>query len=147
MNKITKANYKAPLYPIGDKFTMTPARVGHLNQVIDEVTNKISSPANITQLTDNQTAVTLNANSGVITMAAPTAASSNISFTVNNDKVTSSSAILLTTQFAHLEDGNDTILVSTLDVTDGSFKIVVRSTGSTSTPTSGVLKIHFLVIG
>ena len=39
MEKITKANYKAPLYPIGDRFTMTPARVGHLNQVIDGLNN------------------------------------------------------------------------------------------------------------
>jgi len=39
MDKITKANYKAPLYPIGDRFTMTPARVGHLNQVIDGLNN------------------------------------------------------------------------------------------------------------
>lgn len=39
MEKITKANYKAPLYPIGDRFTLTPARVGHLNQVIDGLNN------------------------------------------------------------------------------------------------------------
>ena len=39
MEKITKATYKHPLHPNGDKFTMTPARVGHLNEVIDSVNN------------------------------------------------------------------------------------------------------------
>jgi hypothetical protein len=39
MEKITKATYKRPLHPNGDKFTMVPARVGHLNEVIDSVNN------------------------------------------------------------------------------------------------------------
>jgi hypothetical protein len=39
MEKITKATYKRPLFPNGDKFTMVPARVGHLNEVIDSVNN------------------------------------------------------------------------------------------------------------
>jgi hypothetical protein len=145
MEKITKANYKSSLFPNGNNFTFAPARVGHLNAVIDDVNNRISSTSTVTQLTSNDTAVTINSYSGIITMYGPLSpgAATTYEFTVNNSVVTANSVIMLTAQYALAADAADTIVMGFTNLADGSFKIVIRSAGSTA---PNAIKIHFLVI-
>jgi hypothetical protein len=145
MDKITKANYKAPLYPIGDKFTTTPARVGHLNQVIDGL-NELITTSSVIQAGSNTSAVTINARAGVITMQGPLSpgAPTTYTFTVNNSFVTTNSVILLTVDYSSSADAADNIVCGMDSLISGSFDIVIRAITSTSgTP----IKINFLVIG
>jgi hypothetical protein len=145
MEKITKATYKRPLFPNGDKFTMTPARVGHLNEVIEDLNDRIGSPATVTQLTSNDTSVTINSHSGVITMYGPLSpgSASTYEFTVNNSIVTTNSVIMLTIQYGAAIDISDAIVMGFSNLANGSFKIIIKSTGSTA---PNAIKIHFLVI-
>lgn len=153
MEKITKANYKAPLYPIGDRFTMTPARVGHLNQVVDginEVTSgldEIITTASVTQGSSslNNTGVTINSRAGVITMQGPLSPGAAATYTipVTNSFVSATSVILLTIDYSGSGDAATNLLYGVDSVTSGSFNIIIRSASQTGTP----IKINFLVIG
>lgn len=149
MEKITKANYKAPLYPIGDKFTMTPARVGHLNQVIDglsEITlDNLVTTGSVTQTFSNNTPVTINARAGVITMYGPLSPGQidTYQIDVNNSFVNAGSVVLLTIDYALGIDLADAVTYGIFSVADGSFSIIIRATSPTGTP----IKINFLVLG
>ena len=100
----------------------------------------------VTQATDHTTGVTINATSGVITLAAVAlAAATNAEFTVTNSTVTANSIILLTVQDENTTN-NAQLTACTHTLASGSFKISLHNpaaTGSTSTTAS---KIHFLVI-
>ena len=100
----------------------------------------------VTQATDHTTGVTINATSGVITLAAVAlAAATNAEFTVTNSTVTANSIILLTVQDENTTN-NAQLTACTHTLASGSFKISIHNpaaTGSTSTTAS---KIHFLVI-
>jgi hypothetical protein len=149
MEKITKANYKAPLYPIGDKFTMTPARVGHLNQVIDglsEITlDNLVTTGSVTQTGSNNAPVTINARAGVITMNGPLSPGQidTYQIDVNNSFVNAGSVVLLTIDYALGIDLADAVTYGIFSVIDGRFSIIIRAEGTTGTP----IKINFLVLG
>lgn len=154
MDKITKANYKAPLYPIGDKFTTTPARVGHLNLVIDEV-NTISTdiealsitPGTVTQTSSVDSPagnVTINSKAGIITMFATLTGGAN--FVVNNSFVTANSVILITVEAPSNADSGDRIDFNIYNKQPGLFGITINSSNSMPAQASPY-KIHFLVIG
>ena len=100
----------------------------------------------VTQATNHTTGVTINATSGVITLAAVAlAAATNAEFTVTNSTVTANSIILLTVQDENTTN-NAQLTACTHTLASGSFKISIHNpaaTGSTSTTAS---KIHFLVI-
>ena len=100
----------------------------------------------VTQATDHTTAVTINATSGVITLAAVAlSAANNAEFTVNNSTVDANSIILLTVQDENTTN-NAQLTACTHSLATDSFKISIfnpAATGSTSTTAS---KIHFLVI-
>jgi len=154
MEKITKATYKRPLHPNGDKFTMVPARVGHLNEVIDEVNSKstdvedlIITPSTITQAgsVDGPGGnVTINSKAGIITMFAVLTGSA--SFVVNNSFVTTDSVILITVEAPSSTDSGDRIDFNIFNKQDGSFGITVNSNNNAPAQASPY-KIHFLVIG
>ena len=117
------------------------ARIGHVNKLASRVT----SPVAVTQLTSNTTDVTVNSYSGVITMYGPLSpgAPTTYDFVVNNSVITADSVIMLTAQYGAALDAADTIVMGVTNLIDGSFKIVVRSSGSTA---PNAIKIHFLVI-
>jgi hypothetical protein len=115
------------------------ARIGHVNKLAARVT----SPAAVTQLTDNGTAVTIDSYAGVITMFGPLTVGG--SFTVNNSFVSNSSCIQVTLEYAGSADLADRVDLAILDVADGSFKVVINTSAAPGAPI-GPCKIHFLVI-
>ena len=97
--------------------------------------------ANVTQLTAITTAVTVNANNGIITTVSSTlAGNSNAAFTVNNDKVLSTCRILLTVE--HAGAGIPVLITET--ITNGSFDIRIYNVSSNAF--TNVLKISFIII-
>lgn len=100
----------------------------------------------VTQASNHTTAVTINATSGVIQLAAVALnAATNAEFTVTNSTVQADSVIILTVQDENTTN-NAQLTACTHTIAGGSFKISVfnpAATGATSTTAS---KIHFLVI-
>jgi hypothetical protein len=97
--------------------------------------------ANVTQITAISTAVTVNANNGIITTVSSTlGAGSNAAFTVNNSKVLATSRILLTVD--HPGAGIPVLITET--IVNGSFAIRIYNLGSVAF--NNVVKIHFLIV-
>jgi hypothetical protein len=97
--------------------------------------------ANVTQLTAITTAVTVNANNGIITTVSSTlGAGSNAAFTVNNSKVLATSRILLTAE--HPGAGIPILITET--IVNGSFNIRIYNLGSAAF--NNVVKISFIII-
>ena len=98
--------------------------------------------ANVTQITAISTAVTVNANNGIITTVSSTlAGSSNAAFTVNNSKVLATSRILLTVD--HPGAGIPVLITET--IVNGSFDIRIYNV-SAATAFNNVLRISFIII-
>ena len=101
----------------------------------------------VTQAVDKSQSVTINSTSGIITLASVAlAAAAETEFTVTNSTVQSNSMILLTVQSPLASTAaNGASLYSELSsVNSGNFTIRLTNPGSDAT--SGVYKIHFLVI-
>ena len=97
--------------------------------------------ANVTQITAISTAVTVNANNGIITTVSSTlGAGSNAAFTVNNSKVLATSRILLTAD----HPGAGVPILITETIVNGSFAIRIYNLGSVAF--NNVVKIHFLIV-
>tara|TARA_Y100000816_G_scaffold291206_1_gene281907 strand:- start:477 stop:1892 length:1416 start_codon:yes stop_codon:yes gene_type:complete len=102
----------------------------------------------ITQANNHSTGVTLNATSGIITLAGVAlAAGAEADFAVTNNTVQADSLILLTVQCPAASSAtNNATLVAQLDeVGSGSFNIRLSNPGAADTSTNAH-KIHFLVI-
>lgn len=100
--------------------------------------------ANITQGTNITTAVTVNANNGIITTVSSTlAANAKTFFTVNNNVVTAGSKILVSVQYDEAATGIPVVGVS--DIVAGSFKVVLSNGGNAAL--NNVVKVHFIIIG
>ena len=116
------------------------------NNILDSVVVLESAQGAVTQETNHTTGVTINAASGIITLAAVALnATTNAEFTVTNSFVKSDSVILVTVQDENTTN-NVQLAAAIHTVADGSFKISLvnpHSSGNTSTTAS---KIHFLVI-
>jgi hypothetical protein len=98
--------------------------------------------ANVTQITAISTAVTVNANNGIITTVSSTlAGSSNAAFTVNNSKVLATSRILLTVD--HPGAGIPVLITET--IVNGSFNIRIYNV-SAATAFNNVLRISYIII-
>ena len=84
----------------------------------------------VTQATNKATAVTLNTESGQITLAsAELAGAAEVTFQVNNDKVTSTDVVVVN----HSSAGTaGSYLVQANSIADGSFKITVANVGTTA---------------
>jgi len=121
-------------------------KVGSL--VIDTATEGIvhKGSATITQSTDHTTGVTINATSGVITLAAVAlSAATNAEFTVTNSTVQTDSVIILTVQDENTTN-NAQLTACTHTITNGSFKISVFNPAATGATSATASKIHFLII-
>lgn len=148
-----------PLSPdpaLVDGAAMSLAKFGHINEIVDEVnslsTNVSTLTTEVDKLTGNTATVTqtvaisssvsINSYAGVITtVSATTAAGSNVAFTVNNNKVTTASKVLLTA--VHLGAG---IPVFTLDsINNNSFVIRIYNVHP-SNAFNNLFKISFLVL-
>ena len=118
----------------------------NFNNILDSMVVLETSDGTVTQASNHATAVTINATSGIITLAAVALnATTNAEFTVTNSFVKSSSIILVTVQDENTTN-NVQLAAAIHTVADGSFKISLvnpHSSGNTSTTAS---KIHFLVI-
>jgi hypothetical protein len=98
--------------------------------------------ANVTQLTSNNTNVTVNAHTGVITLFGTINTSSQASFGVRNTKVTANSKIFL--QLSHTAGISVVISQVTIEApTAGTFGIQI--TNGAGAPLTGV-KIHYMII-
>lgn len=132
-------NYKKYFSNKGDS---NVARIGHVNKLAARVT----SPVAVTQLTDNQTDVTVNSYSGIVRLAAVIPIATTQTFTVFNSNVVAGSSVVLSLQYSAVGDATDAIVYGITNISEGSFDISVRlanaSAGGTGTP----IKIHFLVI-
>lgn len=155
-----------PLSPdpaLVDGAAMSLAKFGHINEIVDEVNNTTDTVNNLTTSVNNLTTqvnkltgntavvtqtvaisspVTINSYAGVITtVSATTAAGSNVAFTVNNNKVTSASKVLLTA--VHVGAG---VPVFTLDsINNNSFVIRIYNVHP-SNAFNNLFKISFLVL-
>jgi hypothetical protein len=97
--------------------------------------------ANVTQITAISTAVTVNANNGIITTVSSTlGAGSNAAFTVNNSKVLATSRILLTAE--HPGAGIPILITET--IVNGSFDIRIYNLGSSAF--NNVINISYIII-
>ena len=105
-----------------------------------------SGSGTVTQATDHTTGVTINATSGVITLAAVALANAtNAEFTVTNSTVQTDSVILLTMQDENTTN-NAQLSCATHTIANGSFKISVHHADSAGATSATASKIHFLVI-
>ena len=98
--------------------------------------------ANVTQATSNATGVTVNANTGVITLFGTVAGSGNAIFSVTNSAVTTNSKIFLT--LTHTAGATAVVAqLSPVSINNGSFTIQFVN-GSANAITAP--KIHFMII-
>ena len=111
------------------------------------LTNKVLMPhGTVTQASNHTTGVTINATSGIITLAAAALANdTNAEFTVTNSKVESDSVILLTMQDENTTD-NAQLSCAVHTIADGSFKISIMHSDAGGATSATASKIHFLVI-
>jgi hypothetical protein len=112
---------------------------------IDEVSiNQISiTKAAVTQTGAITSAVTANANAGVVTTVTATTASDGVQvFTVNNSKVSTSSCVLVSIAGY---SGNGIPIVRIGSISNGSFTVVLANTHS-SAALNAAVKISFIVV-
>lgn len=104
----------------------------------------VYNKANVTQITNPTTPVTVNANSGIITTVVLTnAANAKTTFTVNNDVVTANSNILTSLNYDEAATGIPVVTIS--DLATGSFKVTIANTHS-SAGLNALAKVSFLII-
>ena len=116
------------------------------NNVLDSIVVLETADGAVTQSTNHTTGVTVNATSGVITLAAAAVANAtNAEFTVTNSFVKTSSVILLTMQDENTTD-NAQLSCACHTIADGSFKISIHHADSAGATSATASKIHFLVI-
>jgi len=118
------------------------------NLVVTEAAKGIihTGSGTVTQETDHTTGVTINATSGVITLAADAlAATTNAEFTVTNSTVQADSVILVTMQDENTVN-NKQLACAIHTVASGSFKISIVNPHSATSTSATASKIHFLVI-
>tara|TARA_R110002020_G_scaffold557_1_gene2807 strand:+ start:8276 stop:9709 length:1434 start_codon:yes stop_codon:yes gene_type:complete len=100
----------------------------------------------VTQATNHATGVTINATSGVITLAAVAlAATTNAEFVVTNSTVQTTSVILVTMQDENTVN-NKQLACAIHTVADGAFTISIVNPHSATSTSATASKIHFLVI-
>lgn len=121
------------------------ARIGHVNALYDALNSNTDYQPKLTtgsvkQTGSNTNAVTINKDAGIIELSG-VYNSGTLTFTVNNDKVTSSSIILLTAQ----TPGTQAFPwgLATSNIQNGSFQIKFFIAPSA---TALIYKFHFLVI-
>ena len=148
INWIKSSNYRATiptdvpsLLVIGAKDSSRDD--GYLSLAINTAPlQAVYDKANVTQLSGMTTAVTVNAHNGTITTVSYTlSGAASTSFTVNNNKVTTASKILLTVDSTTA--GMPILVTNT--IANGSFVIKVIN-ASVGTALNSTLKISYLIL-
>ena len=121
------------------------ARYGHINALYDTLSSSTDyqpkfTVDSVTQTGSTTTPVTIDADAGIIQLAGAYSAG-DLTFTVNNNKVTSSSVILLTVQTPGTQAFPSGVYTS--NIQNGSFEINFYIQPSA---TALVYKFHFLII-
>ena len=122
--------------------------VGKGNLVITESDKGIvhTGSGTGTQATDHTTGLTIDASSGIITLAAVALnAATNAEFTFTNNTIKADSVILLTMQDANTTN-NAQLTCALVSVTSGSCVISIHNPAATGATSATASKIHFLVI-
>lgn len=117
-----------------------------LSAKVDEIINYVNgTQVAVTQGTNITTGVTANATKGVITTVSLTTAASTVAgpFVVTNSKVTTSSIVQATVEYATGKTGFPVCLIEA--VAAGSFNVRLLN-ASTGAALNDVVKIHFDVI-
>jgi hypothetical protein len=117
-----------------------------LSSKIDEIINYVNgTQVAVTQGTNITTGVTANATKGVITTVSLTTAASTVAgpFTVTNNKVTTSSIVQVTIEYANGKTGFPVCLIE--NVVAGSFNVRLLN-ASTGAALNDIVKVHFVVI-
>lgn len=117
-----------------------------LSAKVDEIINYVNgTQVAVTQGTNITTGVTANATKGVITTVSLNTAASNVAgpFVVTNSKVTTSSIVQATVEYATGKTGFPVCLIEA--VAAGSFNVRLLN-ASTGAALNDVVKIHFDVI-
>ncbi len=118
----------------------------NFNNILDSIVVLETADGAVTQSTNHTTGVTVNATSGVITLAAAAVANAtNAEFTVTNSFVKTNSVILLTMQDENTTD-NAQLSCACHTIANGSFKISIHHADSAGATSATASKIHFLVI-
>ena len=100
----------------------------------------------VTQATDHTNGVTINASSGIITLAAVALANdTNAEFTVTNSYAKTTSVILVSMQDENATN-NPQLSCATHTHANGSFKISIMHSDATGATSATASKIHFLII-
>tara|TARA_A100001201_G_scaffold8758_4_gene13255 strand:- start:5449 stop:6888 length:1440 start_codon:yes stop_codon:yes gene_type:complete len=100
----------------------------------------------VTQATDHTNGVTINASSGIITLAAVALANdTNVEFTVTNSYAKTTSVILVSMQDENTTN-NAQLSCATHTHANGSFKISIMHSDATGATSATASKIHFLII-
>ena len=116
------------------------------DNILDSMVVLESADGAVTQASNHATAVTVNATSGIITLAAAAlVAATNAEFTVTNSFVKSTSVILVTVQDENTTN-NSSIFATTHTIADGSFIINLQNPQSSGATSATASKVHFLVI-
>lgn len=116
-----------------------------LSAKVDEIINYVNgTQVSVTQGTNITTGVTVNATKGVITTVSLTTAASTVAgpFVVTNSKVTTSSVVQATVEYANGKTGFPVCLVE--NVALGSFNVRLLNV-ATAAALNDVVKIHFTV--
>lgn len=116
-----------------------------LSSKVDEIINVVNGTlGTVTQGTSITTGVTVNATKGVITTVSLTTAASTVAgpFVVTNSKVTATSVVQATVEYANGKTGFPVCLVE--NVALGSFNVRLLNVATAAT-LNDVVKIHFTV--
>lgn len=136
---ITKTSPKPFL---GAQIPNTKVLSSKIDEIIDAVNGTLST---VTQATSITTGVTVNATKGVITTVSLTTAAgaAESPFVVTNSKVTASSIVLASVEYASGKTGFPAVLVEAVAL--GSFKVRLLN-AKASGSLNDVVKVHFVVI-
>ena len=107
----------------------------------------LNSMASVTQATSVSTGVTINADSGNITMFAGTiAAVTSVSFTVTNSAVQANSVVTaVVSNFAGTYVTNGIPVAAVQGITDGAFTVVVTNVHASNATGANAIKVAFAI--
>ena len=118
----------------------------NFNNILDSIVVLETADGAVTQSTNHTTGVTVNATSGVITLAAAAVANAtNAEFTVTNSYAKTTSVILVSMQDENTTN-NAQLSCATHTHANGSFKISIMHSDATGATSATASKIHFLII-
>lgn len=140
---MSEAFYNAKNFTVSNGFVRNPDRY-YLEEYFNHLV--VLNQNLVTQSTNHTTAVTLNAPSGIIILAASAlAASTNAEFTFTNSYIKSTSQILLTVQDENTTD-NAQLTLAHHTLADGSCKITIINSAATGATSATASKIHFKIL-